>query len=152
MIVRGIDESEKRREKQKVLFICTNNSARSQMAEGLLRTLYGDRYKAYSAGTQPTRVNPYAIRVMSEIDIDISNHRSKSIEEYRGSEFDYVVTVCDNAKESCPFFPSGKTYIHKGFNNPVEFKGEEDEIKAVFRKVRNEIKRWIKETFGEEYE
>ena len=135
--------------KKKVLFICTHNSARSQMAEGILRTLYGDRYEAYSAGTQPTKVNPYAIKVMSEIGIDISNHRSKSAEEFRGKEFDYVVTVCDNAKEACPFFPGGKTYLHKGFKDPSEFKGNENEIVAEFRRVRDEIKRWIEETFGE---
>lgn len=135
--------------KKKVLFICTHNSARSQMAEGILRTLYGDRYEAYSAGTQPTKVNPYAIKVMSEIGIDISNHRSKSVEEFRGKEFDYVVTVCDNAKEACPFFPGGKTYLHKGFKDPSEFKGNENEIVAEFQRVRDEIKRWIEETFGE---
>lgn len=135
--------------KKKVLFICTHNSARSQMAEGILRTLYGDRYEAYSAGTQPTKVNPYAIKVMSEIGIDISNHRSKSAEEFRGKEFDYVVTVCDNAKEACPFFPGGKTYLHKGFKDPSEFKGNENEIIAEFQRVRDEIKRWIEETFGE---
>jgi len=135
--------------KKKVLFICTHNSARSQMAEGILRTLYGDRYEAYSAGTQPTKVNPYAIKVMSEIGIDISNHRSKSAEEFRGKEFDYVVTVCDNAKEACPFFPGGKTYLHKGFKDPSEFKGNENEIVAEFQRVRDEIKRWIEETFGE---
>ena len=135
--------------KKKVLFICTHNSARSQMAEGILRTLYGDRYEAYSAGTQPTKVNPYAIKVMSEIGIDISNHRSKSAEEFRGKEFDYVVTVCDNAKEACPFFPGGKTYLHKGFKDPSEFKGNENEIVAEFRRVGDEIKRWIEETFGE---
>ena len=135
--------------KKKVLFICTHNPARSQMAEGILRTLYGDRYEAYSAGTQPTKVNPYAIKVMSEIGIDISNHRSKSAEEFRGKEFDYVVTVCDNAKEACPFFPGGKTYLHKGFKDPSEFKGNENEIVAEFQRVRDEIKRWIEETFGE---
>ena len=135
--------------KKKVLFICTHNSARSQMAEGILRTLYGDRYEAYSAGTQPTKVNPYTIKVMSEIGIDISNHRSKSAEEFRGKEFDYVVTVCDNAKEACPFFPGGKTYLHKGFKDPSEFKGNENEIIAEFQRVRDEIKRWIEETFGE---
>ena len=135
--------------KKKVLFICTHNSARSQMAEGILRTLYGDRYEAYSAGTQPTKVNPYAIKVMSEIGIDISNHRSKSAEEFRGKEFDYIVTVCDNAKEACPFFPGGKTYLHKGFKDPSEFKGNENEIVAEFQRVRDEIKRWIEETFGE---
>lgn len=148
MIIRAIEEAKKSGEKQKVLFICTHNSARSQMAEGILRALW-DRYEAYSAGTQPSKVNPYAIKVMSEIGIDISNHRSKSIEEFRGMEFDCVVTVCDNAKETCPFFPGGKKYLHREFNDPAEFTGKEDEIIAMFRCVRDEIKRWIEKTFGE---
>ena len=110
--------------KQKVLFICTHNSARSQMAEGLLNALYGDRYEAYSAGTQPTEVNPYAIKVMAEMGIDISKHRSKSVEEFRGKKFDYVVTVCDHAKETCPFFPGGEKYLHQGFKDPSDLRGE----------------------------
>jgi len=85
---------------------------------------------------------------MSEIGIDISTHRSKSIEEFRGMKFDYVLTVCDNAEKTCPFFPGGKTYLHKGFNDPSKIKGDENEILAGFRKVRNEIKKWIEETFG----
>lgn len=134
--------------KKKVLFICTHNSARSQMAEGFLNALYGDRYEAYSAGIEPDRVNPYAVKVMTEIGIDISKQRSKSIEEFRGKNFDYVVTVCDQAKEACPFFPGGKIF-HKGFENPSEFKGTEDEILAKVRRVRDEIKDWIEKTFGE---
>lgn len=135
--------------KRKVLFICTHNSARSQMAEGLLRTLYGDYYEAYSAGTQATRVNPYAIKVMAEIGIDISHQRSKSIEEFRSHKFDYVVTVCDHAKETCPFFPGANFYIHKGFKDPSEAVGDEESILKEFRKVRDEIKMWIEETFGD---
>ncbi len=134
--------------KKKVLFICTHNSARSQMAEGFLKTLFGDRYEAYSAGTHPTKVNPYAIKAMAEIGIDISNHRSKSIEEFRGVRFDYVVTVCDNAKENCPFLPGAKVYLHKSFKDPSEAKGMEEEIMRVFRRIRDEIKNWIEETFG----
>lgn len=134
--------------KKRVLFICTHNSARSQMAEGLLRALYGDRYEVYSAGTQPTEVNPYVIRVMAEIGIDISDHRSKSVEEFLDQEFDYVITVCDHAKETCPFFPGGKEYIHKGFDDPSSFSGSEDERLDFLRRVRDEIKEWIEETFG----
>jgi arsenate reductase len=118
------------------------------MAEGLLRELCGDRYEAYSAGTQPTEVNPYAIRAMAEIGIDISNHRSKSVEEFLGEEFDYAVTVCDHAKETCPFLPGGKEYIHKSFEDPSNISGSEEEKLAAFRRVRDEIKAWIQEMFG----
>lgn len=134
--------------KEKVLFICTNNSARSQMAEGLLRALYGDQYEVYSAGTHPTGVNPYAIKVMSEIGIDISNHKSKSIEEFFGMEIDYVVTVCDKAKETCPYFPGGKKYLHQSFEDPANYEGSEEEKLEAFRKVRDKIKEWIIKTFG----
>jgi len=133
--------------KQKVLFLCTHNSARSQMAEGLLRTLYSNHYEAYSAGIEPSSVSPYAVEVMKELGIDISTHRSKSIEEYRGMTFDYVVTVCDHAKEACPFFP-GKKILHKSFDDPSAFNGSIIEILTVFRRVRDEILEWIKKTFG----
>ncbi len=109
--------------KKKVLLICTHNSARSQMAEGLLNALYGNKYKAYSAGTKPSTVNPYAINAMAEIGIDISKNRSKSIDEFQGMKFDYVITVCDNAKETCPFFPGGEEYLHKSFDDPSDFNG-----------------------------
>jgi arsenate reductase len=117
------------------------------MAEGLLRTLYGNCYEAFSAGVQPTEIHPYAVEVMKELDIDISTHRSKNIEEFRGMMFDSVVTVCDNAKESCPFFP-GKTVLHQGFEDPVVFQGNHEETLEIFRRVRNEIKSWIIEKFG----
>ncbi len=133
-------------DKIKVLFICTHNSARSQMAEGLLRSLRGDLYDAFSAGTIASKVNPYAIKVMSEIGIDISHHRSKSIDEFKGQIFDYVVTVCDNAKENCPFFP-GKYVFHKGFQDPADFEGTDEEKLMIFRKVRDEIRSWIESTF-----
>jgi arsenate reductase (thioredoxin) len=132
--------------KQKVLFLCTHNSARSQIAEGLLNTIYGSRYEAYSAGIEPSKVNPYAVEVMKELGIDISNNRSKSIEEFRDANFDYVVTVCDNAKEACPFFP-GKKILHESFEDPAEFEGNIEEMLVVFRRVRNEIKNWIQEIF-----
>ncbi len=133
----------------KVLFICTHNSSRSQMAEGLLRALYDDRFETFSAGTKPTIVNPYAIRVMKEIGIDISSNSSKSVDEFRYKKFDYVVTVCNHAKEECPVFPGAKKYLHQDFEDPSEFKGTEEEILAIFRRVRNEIINWVKETFKE---
>ncbi len=114
------------------------------MAEGLLNALYGDKYEAYSAGIEPTKINPYAVKVMTEIGIDISKQCPKSIEEFRGKNFDYVVTICDYAKEACPFFPRGKIFLHKGFKDPAEFKGTEDEVLTEVRRVRDEIKDWIK--------
>lgn len=135
--------------KQTVLFICTHNSARSEMAEGLLNALFGDRYQAYSAGIEPTQVNPYAAKVMTEIGIDISMQRSKSIAEFRKRNFDYVITVCNHAREVCPFFP-GEKILHKSFKDPSEFKGTQDEILRKVRRVRDEIKSWIEETLGKE--
>jgi len=134
--------------KKKVLFICTHNAARSQMAEGLLNTFYGDRYEAYSAGTDPSQVKPFAIKVMAEIGIDISKNRSKSLQEFQGVKFDYVVTVCDRAQAACPFVPGASEYIHQSFDDPSQFQGTEDEVLAKFRKVRNEIRAWIEETFS----
>ena len=134
--------------KKKVLFICTHNSFRSQIAGGLLNFFYGSSYEAYSAGIKPTNMNPYAVKVMKEIGIDLSKHYSKSIEDFKGTKFDLVVTVCDNAKETCPFFP-GKKIIHKGFKDPTNFNGSIEETLDFFRKIRDEIKTWIIETFGE---
>jgi len=122
--------------KKKVLFICTHNSARSQMAEALLRALFPDRYDAYSAGTEPSGVNPYAVRVMAEIGIDISSHHSKSVDEFLGMELDCVVTLCDQARQTCPLFPGGKQSLHKGFEDPAAFSGGVEEKMAVFRRVR----------------
>jgi len=118
------------------------------MAEGLLRSLYGDRYKIYSAGTYPSQVNPNATRVMAEIGIDISSHHAKSVKEFLGEEIDYMVTVCDGAHLVCPFFPGGKEYMHKSFDDPSLFEGEPQDILNRFRRVRNEITGWIKQTFG----
>lgn len=133
--------------KKSVLFICTHNSARSQMAEGLLRSMYGDRYDSFSAGTVKSSVSPYAIRAMTEIGIDISDHRSKSVEEFREKSFDYVVTVCDRAKETCPFFP-GKVHIHQSFEDPAGIGETDEERMEAFRRVRDEIKKWIVDNFG----
>ena len=130
----------------KILFICTHNSARSQMAEGLMRELYGDHYDAYSAGTDLTNVNPNAIRVMKEIGVDISHQRSKSISEFKDWKFDYVITVCDQARETCPFFPDG-VFIHTSFKDPSLIDGSENEILNSFREVRDEIRNWIEKVF-----
>jgi len=133
--------------KKKVLFLCTQNSARSQMAEGWLRALRGESYEAYSAGTQPWRVNPLAVKAMARAGVDISSHRSKGVEEFSGQEFDLVVTVCDNARESCPYFPNAKSFLHHSFTDPAAASGSEEERLAVFEKVRDEIREWIEQTF-----
>jgi arsenate reductase len=116
------------------------------MAEGLLNAFYGDKYEGYSAGVTPTKVNPYVVKSMAEIGIDISRNRSKSIEEFRGENFNYVVTVCDSAREECPFFP-GEEVIHKSFDDPSRFTGSEEEILKQVRQVRQEINEWIKSRF-----
>ncbi len=134
--------------KEKVLFICTHNSARSQMAEGLMNALLGDQYEAFSAGTEPSHVNPFAIESLKEIDIDISTNRSQNIHEFKGLEFDYVITVCDNAKESCPVFPGGCKYIHKGFVDPSRSKGGDGQVLMNFNVVRDEIRDWILKRFS----
>lgn len=136
--------------KRSVLFFCTHNSARSQMAEAFLKELYGKRYTAYSAGIEPTQVNPHVIKVMEELGIDLSNQSSKDVEDFRGKNFDYVVTVCDHAKEECPLFP-GNTFLHKGFEDPSGFQGTENEVLAKVRRVRGNIREWIKQTFSKEY-
>ncbi len=118
------------------------------MAEGIVNTLLSNKLIAYSAGTEPKEVNPYAIKVMKEIGIDISHHRSKSVYEFKEEKFDIVVTVCDHAKETCPFFPGARKYIHKGFEDPSSVEGEEKEKLAKFRKIRDEIKDWIINTFN----
>jgi arsenate reductase len=130
--------------KQRVLILCTGNSARSQMAEGLLRHDSGDRFDVFSAGTRPTQVRPEAITVMQELGIDISGHRSKSVDEFAGHDFDYVVTVCDNAKASCPVFP-GTTTIHWSFDDPAAVEGSEDERLAAFRHVRDELRAHLRQ-------
>jgi arsenate reductase len=145
--VLGKKRALKKETKLSVLFLCTHNSARSQMAEGLLRALRGDRYEVHSAGTEPDGVNPYAVRVMAEIGMDIGNHRSKHVDEFRETAFDYVVTVCDNAKEACPFFPGAKKTIHKSFEDPSAFAGGTEDILAGFRRVRDQIRDWIEKKF-----
>ena len=124
---------------QRTLILCTGNSARSQMAEGLLRHMAGDRFEAHSAGTRPGTVRPEAIAVMREIGIDISGHRSKHVDEYAGQQFDFVITVCDNAREACPVFPAGATHIHWSFEDPAAATGPEEHRLAEFRRIRDQI-------------
>lgn len=131
--------------KKKVLFLCTGNSARSQMAEGFLRHLAGDKFEVFSAGVKPTQVNPLAVKVMAEERVDISKHRSKSAMEFLGQTFDYVVTVFDNAKQTCPVFPGQYEKIHWSLEDPAEATGTEEEKLLIFRKVRDEIGRRLKD-------
>ena len=124
----------------RVLILCTGNSARSQMAEGLLRHDAGNACEVFSAGTKPTEVRPEAITVMREVGIDISGHRSKSVDEFAGQDFDYVITVCDNAKESCPIFPARTKRIHWSIGDPAAAQGSEEERLAAFRHARDELR------------
>ncbi len=133
------------RKKTTVLFVCTNNSARSQMAEGILRHLHGERYEVYSAGTEPTVVNPLAIDALHEIGIDISHHTSKGLDAFKGIHIDLVITVCDRANQTCPIVPGAAKTIHKSFEDPVGNKGL-----ASFRKTRDDIRDWIVQTFQEQ--
>lgn len=129
--------------KQRVLFLCTGNSARSQMAEGLLRHLAGDRYDVFSAGTHPVGLNPGAVEAMQDIGIDISKHRSKHMNEFTDQAFEYVITVCDRAKDSCPRWPHAATLIHWSFEDPAAVTGTADERRHAFRTVRDQIKQQI---------
>jgi arsenate reductase (thioredoxin) len=127
-------------EKTRVLFLCTHNSARSQMAEGLLRDLAGDRFEVFSAGTEATHVRPLAIRTMEEIGVDISRQESETLDRYLQEPFDYVITVCDDANEACPFFPGARERLHWSFEDPSKAEGSEEERLEVFRSVRERIK------------
>jgi arsenate reductase len=117
------------------------------MAEGWLRHLYRDNYEAFSAGIEPGVLDPLAVRVMAEVGIDISDQRSKMADLFLNEYFDYVVTVCDNAREVCPFFPGGRIRLHQSFEDPSQFEGSEEEKLAAFRKVRDKIKEWVEDTF-----
>ena len=126
--------------RKRVLILCTGNSARSQMAEGLLREMAGDLFEVASAGVSPSSVRPEAIAAMREVGIDLSGHRSKSVDEYTNQEFDYVFTVCDNANEQCPVFPGNTKRIHWSFEDPAAAEGDDDKRLAVFRRVRDQIR------------
>ena len=137
-------------EKEKVLFLCTHNSARSQMAEGMLRHIAGDRFEAMSAGTEATHVRPLAVRVMDEVGIDISGQGSKTLERYLGQPLDYVITVCDEANEACPFFPGARQRLHWSLPDPAAAEGTEEERLEVFRLVRDLLRGHIKEELATE--
>ena len=131
-------------EKERVLILCTGNSARSQMAEGLLRHDAGNLFEVESAGVDPTEVRPLAIQAMNEIGIDISSHRSKSVDEFSGQDFDYVITVCDNANQQCPMFPGNTKRIHWSIGDPAEAQGDEESRLVVFRRVRDELRHHLR--------
>ena len=131
-------------DKKRVLILCTGNSARSQMAEGLLRHDAGDRFTVESAGTKPSAVRPEAIAVMKEVGIDTTSHRSKHVDEFAGQDFDYVLTVCDNAKDSCRVFFGKATRLHHSFNDPAAVEGSEEKRLGEFRRVRDELRSYLR--------
>jgi arsenate reductase len=152
MEVKGVEE------KKMVLFLCTHNSARSQIAEGLLRDLYGERYEAYSAGVEATAVHPRAVYLMKEVGIDKSRQRAKAASELDDIVFDVAVTVCDRAKQACPIcttdielplrFPKAREVVHRSFEDPAAVTGSEEEELRAFRRARDDIREWIVEAFG----
>jgi arsenate reductase len=135
-------------EMKRILFICVHNSARSQMAEGLVNARLGDRFQAVSAGSEATRVHPMAIRAMAEIGIDISKHRSKTTDEFLGQPFDFVVMVCSEGEGECPFFPGPGQRIPHAFPDPAACRGTDEEVLQCFRRTRDEISAWIEDRFG----
>lgn len=136
--------------RKRVLFLCTHNSCRSQMAEGLVNHFLGDRWQAFSAGTEATKVNPLAILVLAELGIDIAHHRSKTLDEFTGEHFDVVVTLCGDANEKCPLFFGGVKRTHIGFDDPSRVSGSRAEILAAFHRVRDEIKMRVTQFLLEE--
>ncbi len=138
--------------KKSVLFLCTHNSARSQMAEGLLRAYHGDRYEAFSAGTEASYLKPIAVEVMAEIGIDISGHTSKNADSFFDADIDFVVTLCDSAREHCPTFPAARHHMHHAFPDPslhpTDGSESEQSRRRAFRRTRDEIKLWLDETFA----
>lgn len=134
-------------ERKSVLIVCTGNAARSQMAEGLLKELSGGRFDVYSAGTHPWSVRPEAIAVLAEIGIDISGSRSKSVDEFSGRDIDYVLTVCDNARENCPYFPARTKLVHQAFQDPVMIQGDEATRLDAYRRVRDQIRKYLESEF-----
>ncbi|MDQ3748812.1 MAG: arsenate reductase ArsC [Acidobacteriota bacterium] len=135
--------------KKKILILCTGNSARSQMAEGLLKHICQNKFEIFSAGTKPSIVRSEAIKVLAEINIDISKNHSKSVDEFANQDVDYVLTVCDNAKENCPYFPAQTKFIHHSFADPAEVEGNEETRLSVFRRVRDQIHEYLTGNFVE---
>lgn len=131
--------------KKKILVLCTGNSCRSQIAHGFLKSFAGDKAEIYSAGIETHGVNPKAIEIMLEDGIDISNHTSNHIDEYKNIDFDFVITVCDNAKQNCPYFPTTAKTFHHNFYDPAKAQGTEEEVNEAFKRVRKEIKIYCKE-------
>jgi len=136
--------------RKKVLFLCTGNSCRSQMAEGVVNHDFAGRITAFSAGTEPHGINPKAVQVMAEIDIDIADRSSGHLSKYEGQAFDYVITLCGDAQEKCPLFFGGVQRLHMGFVDPPKAQGTEEEVMAVYRRVRDEIRRTMREFFEQE--
>ncbi|GAB4568045.1 MAG: arsenate reductase ArsC [Geothermobacteraceae bacterium] len=136
--------------KKRVLFLCTGNSCRSQMADGIINHDFADQIEAFSAGTEPHGLNPKAVQVMAEIGIDISGHSSDHISKYEGQAFDYVITLCGDANEKCPLFFGGTKRIHIGFDDPPKATGTEEEIMNVYRRVRDEIREQLGDFFRKE--
>jgi arsenate reductase len=136
--------------KKKVLFLCTGNSCRSQMADGIVNHDFAGRLEAFSAGTEPHGLNPKAVQVMAEIGIDISGNSSDHISRYEGQPFDYVITLCGDANEKCPLFFGGVQRLHMGFEDPPKATGSEEEVMAVYRRVRDEIRKTMREFFEKE--
>lgn len=134
--------------KQQILFLCTHNSCRSQMAEALLNHYLGEHCQAFSAGTEATQVNPLAAKVLAEVGVDTTSLHSKTMDEFAGQTFDHVVTLCGDANEKCPLFFGGVQRVHKGFEDPSRLTGSEEEVLPEFRRVRDEIKNWIIDYFG----
>jgi arsenate reductase len=134
-------------ERKKILVLCTGNSARSQMAEGLLKHITKNAYEIYSAGTKPSIVRPEAVKALAEIGIDISDNRSKSVDEFAGEEIDYVLTVCDNAGKNCPYFPAKTKLVHHSFADPAKVEGDEETRLNAFRQIRDEIKHYFENDF-----
>ena len=136
--------------KKRVLFLCTHNSCRSQMAEGLVNHFLGDHFEALSAGTESTRVNRLAIRVMFELGIDMTGHYSKTMDQFVGEKFDYVITLCGDANEKCPLYFGGVQRVHLGFDDPSRLCGSDDEVLPEYRRVRDEIRQCLTKFFTEE--
>lgn len=135
-------------DKKSVLILCTGNSARSQMAEGLLKNFCGDKFDIESAGVRPIGVSPEAIEALAEVGIDISSNKSKSVDSFAGREFDYVLTVCDNAREQCPYFPARTQLVHHAFEDPWLASGGYEERLAAFRRVRGQLEQYLREDFA----
>lgn len=138
--------------KKSVLFLCVHNSARSQMAEGIFRHYYGEKCDVYSAGSDPRGIHSMSVQVMVEVGIDLSKHRSKNLKEFEGQEMDYVVTVCGNDQNTCPFFADGKKYVHQPFEDPSAFEGTEEDKIEQFRAVRDELKKWLEQFYTTNFE